>query len=137
MEWCVEQILIIDDEQATLIILRKMLEAEGYRVLDALDGQEGLELFRQNDVDLVITDMVMPVKDGLKTIMELMEESPATPVIAISGGGVIAKERYLAVAGCLGDVLTIPKPFERQTLVAAVKQLLDNAGGDSSPQQEL
>ena len=115
-----KRILIIDDEQMALQLLRKILEGEGYEVEIAVNGQEGLELFRRQPCDLVITDMVMPVKDGLQTILELRKEAPDLPVIAISGGGAIAKERYLTVAGYLNKVITIAKPFAVEAIVAAV-----------------
>lgn len=119
-----QRILIIDDEESALDLLRRILEQEGYEVVEAKNGQEGLEVFRKQRFDLVVTDMVMPVKDGLKTILELRQEDPAVPVIAISGGGAIAKERYLNVAGYIEGVCTIPKPFTRQELLASVSKLL-------------
>lgn len=120
----VKNILVIDDDEMTLEVLKKILEAEHYQVVTALDGQIGLDAFRQNPIDLVITDLVMPVKDGLRTIMELRKESRDLPIIAISAGGAIAKERYLAVAQYLGGIIAIPKPIKRKELVEAVKQLL-------------
>ena len=68
-----KKILIIDDEELILELLKKMLEEEGHLVNVAVNGEVGLEMFRQEPADLVITDMVMPVKDGLKTILELRE----------------------------------------------------------------
>ncbi len=118
-----KRILIIDDEELALSLLKKILEGEGYEVVEALDGQRGIDLFIENPVDLVITDIVMPVKDGLSTIMELRNMNKDLPVIAISGGGSIAKERYLTVASYL-NVLTIPKPFTREDIVSSVKKLL-------------
>jgi CheY-like chemotaxis protein len=119
-----QRILIIDDEETSLDILRQILEIEGYDVVEAKNGQEGIERFRKQLFDLVITDLVMPVKDGLKTILELRQTDPDIPVIAISGGGVIDKERYLSVAGYIDRVTTLPKPFNRLELVAAVHRLI-------------
>ena len=87
-----KRILVIDDEPSALDVLRRILEGEGYEVQVAANGLDGVALFRQQPCDLVITDMVMPVKDGLQTILELREEAPDLPIIAISGGGVISKE---------------------------------------------
>lgn len=120
----VKHILVIDDDEMTLEVLKKILEAEHYQVVTALDGQIGLDAFRQNPIDLVITDLVMPVKDGLRTIMELRKESRDLPIIAISAGGAIAKERYLTVAQYLGGITAIPKPIKRKELVEAVKKRL-------------
>lgn len=118
-----KNILIIDDEESALDLLRRLLEQDGYQVVEARNGQEGVEIFRKQQFDLVVTDMVMPVKDGLKTILELRQEDPAIPIIAISGGGAIAKERYLNVAGYIEGVCTIPKPFTRQELLDGVRKL--------------
>lgn len=119
-----KRILIIDDEESALDLLRRILEQEGYEVVAAKNGQEGLEIFRKQQFDLVVTDMVMPVKDGLKTILEMRQEDPTIPLIAISGGGAIAKERYLNVAGYIEGVCTIPKPFTRVELLAGVNKLI-------------
>ena len=119
-----KRILIIDDEQIVLEVLRKILELEGYEVVTAANGDEGLELFSQKPFDLVITDMVMPEKDGLQTILDLRKETPDLAVIAMSGGGTISKERYLAVAGYLDGIITITKPFSLESITEAVAKLL-------------
>ena len=121
------RILIIDDEPSIIEVLRKILQFEGYDVATATNGEEGLELFRQTPCDLVITDMVMPAKDGLQTILDLRKEKPDLPVIAMSGGGAISKERYLAVAGYLDRVITIAKPFSVGVIAEAVVKLLSEA----------
>lgn len=119
-----KKILIIDDDELTLHFLRAVLLREGYEVTIATNGENGLALFRQNPADLVVTDMVMPVKDGLKTIMELREIDEDVPVIAISGGGAIAKERYLAVAGFLENVRALAKPLQKDDLRRVVREML-------------
>lgn len=121
---CMKKVLIIDDEELILQLLQKMLEEEGHQVRVALNGEAGLEMFRKEPADLVITDMVMPVKDGLKTILELREIDEDVPVIAISGGGTIAKERYLAIASHLDNVVTVAKPLSRADILNAVRELL-------------
>ena len=118
------RILIIDDEPSILEVLRKILLFEGYDVVTAINGEEGLELFRQTPCDLVITDMVMPLKDGLQTILDLRNEKPDLPIIAMSGGGTISKERYLTVAGYLDKVITVAKPFSVGSIAEAVTSLL-------------
>jgi CheY-like chemotaxis protein len=119
-----QRILIIDDEPSSLDLLQHIFEGEGYQVALAVNGLEGVELFRNNPCDLVITDIVMPGKDGLQTILDLRQEYPELPFVAISGGGVISKERYLTVAGYLGRVITLAKPFAVEAIVAAVEKLL-------------
>lgn len=127
-----KRILVIDDEPTALDLLRRILEMKGYEVAVAKNGQEGVELFQQYPCDLVITDMVMPIKDGLQTILDLRLEAPQLPVIAISGGGTISKERYLAVAGYLDRVITIAKPFAIEQIIAAVEKLLYEQNVESS-----
>ncbi len=119
-----KRILVIDDDILTIDVLKRMLEAEGYEVITAQNGEEGINAFHQTPVDLVITDLVMPVKDGLRTIMELKQERQDLPIIAISAGGVISKERYLTAAQYLGDITTLPKPFKRKEIVDTVRNLI-------------
>jgi DNA-binding response OmpR family regulator len=119
-----KRILVIDDEPSALDLIRRILEMDGYEVSEAKNGHAGVELFQRHPCDLVITDMVMPVKDGLQTIIDLRSEAPELPVIAISGGGAISKERYLAVAGYLDRVITIAKPFAIEEITEAVEKLL-------------
>lgn len=127
-----KRILVIDDEPTALDLLRRILEMKGYEVAVATNGQEGVESFQQHPCDLVITDMVMPIKDGLQTILDLRMEAPELPVVAISGGGTISKERYLAVAGYLDRVITIAKPFAIEQIIEAVEKLLQDQMLDSS-----
>ncbi len=102
-----KRILVIDDEELILNFLKDLLVAEGYEVITACNGEEGLALFEEQSADLVITDIIMPVKDGLDTILELKKKAPELPVIAISAGGNIPKERYLAVAGYMKNTRTL------------------------------
>jgi len=120
----VASILIIDDDPWVVKIFQQILEAEGHKITTAANGQEGLNQFRQAQTDLVITDMVMPIKDGLKLIMELEREFPNVPVIAISGGGIIDAERYLTLAESIGTKRTLTKPISKQELVDAVNAAL-------------
>ena len=84
------RILIIDDEPTILLMLKKMLERSGYVVDMAINGKEGMELFAKFPADLIITDIVMPEKEGLETIREIKKDHPHVKIIAISGGGRIA-----------------------------------------------
>jgi len=119
-----KRILIIDDEPTALELLRRIVSSVGYDTVLAANGEEGLERFQEQPCDLVITDMVMPVKDGLQTILDLRADFPDLPVIAISGGGAISKERYLAVASYLDRIITVAKPFSINTITDAIEKLL-------------
>ena len=101
------------------------MEQAGHDVLLAPNGREGLHLFRQRPVDLVITDVFMPVQDGLEVIMTLHREKPTIPLIAITGNA--AGSPLLTVAKQLGAQHTITKPFTGKDLIQAVQQQLDRA----------
>lgn len=117
-----KRILVVDDEAQIRTMLTQMLELEGYTVHTAENGEEGFALVGRYAFDLVITDMIMPVKDGLKFIMELIRDYPDLKILAISGGGAIKAERYLTMAGYLGDIATLEKPFKREVLLELVRK---------------
>lgn len=117
-----KRILVVDDEEQIRTMLTYMLELEGYTVFSAKNGEEGLDLVGRLAFDLVITDMIMPVKDGLKFIMELVKDYPDLKILAISGGGAIKAERYLTMAGYLGDIATLEKPFKQDMLLELVRK---------------
>ena len=117
-------ILIIDDDELTRGTVRKMLEHTGYTIFTAPDGERGLQICAGEKIDIVITDIFMPDKDGLETIRELGEHYPRIKVIAISGGGATGNYRYLAAARAFGAVRTIEKPFTRQQLLTTLAELV-------------
>ena len=117
-------ILIIDDDIQVRVMLRQLFEREGYAVMDAPDGVEGIKRYQENPADLVIADLIMPNKEGIETIRELMAEFPEVKVIAISGGGLNEPEPYLNIAEKLGVKHTFIKPIETNKLLAAVRELL-------------
>ena len=120
-----KRILVVDDEEQIRSMLTQMLEHEGFVVDTAENGEEGMDLITRHAYDLIITDMIMPIKDGLKLIMELIRDYPDQRILAISGGGAIKAERYLTMAGYLDDdIATLEKPFKRETLLALVNELL-------------
>jgi len=117
-------ILIIDDEESIRTSLGLMFKREGFNVLTADDGKKGMALFNKNQVDLVITDIVMPEKEGIETILELKKLLPDIPIIAISGGGRLAPDGYLKTAEQLGANYTFKKPFEQDDLLSTVYEAL-------------
>ena len=118
------KILVLDDEPSILLMIKKMLEKEGHEVAVALNGIEGMELFEQNKPDLVITDIIMPGKEGLETILELRKNHPELKIIAISGGGRISPEGYLPGAKLLGANAVFQKPLVQKEFMATVAELL-------------
>lgn len=119
------QILVIDDDAEIRKMLRIMLEREGYGVEDAYDGDVGVTIYRENPSDLVITDIVMPEKEGIETIRTLKRENPNVKIIAMSGGGRIMPDSYLKLAKSLGADKTFTKPIEKKKLLQAITDLLE------------
>ncbi len=120
------RILVIDDEPHILLMLKKMLEKAGYEVDLASNGNEGLKLFSEVPADLVITDIIMPEKEGLETIREMKRMQSGLKIIAMSGGGKISAENYLGTAKIFGASRILEKPFSQRQIVSAVKELLSD-----------
>ena len=132
-----ERILIIDDEQQIRSMLRLMLERDGYEVVEAPDGIEGIKAYRQKPADLIITDLIMPNKDGIGMIIDLHKEYPDVKIIAMSGGGLNKPEGYLKGAKKLGAACTLTKPIDREKMLRAVKNILKGTDSESEePQTE-
>ncbi len=117
------RILLVEDNNDLRTMLRDTLADAGHTVIEARDGQEGLTLFRQGGADLVITDIVIPEKEGLAVLMELRNAHPPVKVIAMSGGGEHGAD-YLDTARLLGAAKVLRKPFRTAALLAAVDELL-------------
>ena len=118
------RIIVIDDDVQIRVLLKEILQQEGYEVVDAPDGLEGVRLYRENPADLVITDIIMPEKGGLEIIRELRTDFPEVKIMAISGGGRIGPEPYLQIAERLGAKSILTKPIERDELIGAVREAL-------------
>jgi DNA-binding response OmpR family regulator len=119
-----KQVLIIDDDEGIRHILRRALETAGYGVRETSDGAAGLKRFREAKADLVITDIIMPEREGVETIVALRKESPDTAIIAVSGGGRGGAD-YLDVAVKLGAVRVFAKPFTLAEVLGAVREVLE------------
>ncbi|HEY7491705.1 MAG TPA: response regulator [Candidatus Tectomicrobia bacterium] len=117
-------ILIIDDDTQLRTALRESLEEEGYEVIEASDGFEGLQHYRTASIDVIILDMLMPRQEGVETITALRQKNPAVKIIAISGGGQTGRMDFLYVATVMGAQRTLRKPFRRQELLDAVRELM-------------
>ena len=119
------EILVIEDDDLTRSFIKTVLESDGHRVRSAGDGMDGLMEFKRIPADLVICDLIMPVRDGVTTIGELLELAPGLPVIAITGGGAdCSQHQLLAVAKSGGACRTLAKPFAPPELLAAVGDAL-------------
>ncbi len=118
------RILIIDDDIEIRKMLRQMLERCMYEVEDAADGRVAVKIQHENPADLIITDLIMPKKEGIETIMEIKRGFPDIKIIAISGGGQLGPEAYLDIAKGAGAAFTFTKPVERNKLLKAIEVLL-------------
>lgn len=117
-------ILVVDDEEPIRFALRQLLESAGHAVEEAEDGKKALGAAKLRDFDLVITDILMPGKDGIEAIMELKKARPRLPVIAISGGGQVGARTYLEMADAFSADRTMAKPIRARDILAAVDELL-------------
>ncbi|MFQ5785906.1 MAG: response regulator [Alphaproteobacteria bacterium] len=121
-------ILVIDDEPKMRDMLRLVLERAGHSVFDAPNGRAGAVVFRQNRIDLTISDILMPEQEGIETISELKRFAPRTKIIAISGGGRTKNLNFLNIARKLGADRTLGKPFRPREIVDMVDDLLGTTG---------
>lgn len=128
------RILVADDNEQVRSVIRRSLEFAGYSVREVANGEEAVRALHATAFDLVITDILMPEKDGLETIMYLRRENPGTKVIAISGA---ANELFLTDARGLGAVSVLAKPFTPDDLLRLVRSVLSPrpvpAGSDPPP----
>jgi len=127
-----KRILIIDDDHHILLMLKKMLEKAGFEVDLASNGVDGLELFQKIQADLVITDIIMPEKEGLETIREMKMLRSDLKILAMSGGGKISADNYLETAKIFGATMVLEKPFSQKTMVDAVNKLMGSSSTGGS-----
>lgn len=125
-----KHILVIDDEPALLSLFGQFLESEGYSVALAADGREGMNLMKQQQPDLVITDIMMPEMDGLEVLQEIRSRSPEIPVIAISGGMKGAPINFLPHAKKMGALHVFEKPVALSKLLQTIKELTEGENPD-------
>lgn len=127
-------VLVIDDTDGVRTLVRRLLESAGHEVIEARDGREGVARFQAHRPRLVITDILMPEREGIETISLLRAESPNLPIIAISGGGRSANLDFLEIARDYGAAAVLAKPFRPAQLLQEVDKLLaGGAGPDVEP----
>lgn len=118
------KILVIDDDAAVRKFICLTLQRKKYTVIEAENGKIGLELLQENrDISVMITDLIMPEKEGIETIIEVKQQYPSIKIVAISGGGKVSPENYLVIADALGANTTLKKPFSGQELIHAIENL--------------
>jgi CheY-like chemotaxis protein len=119
------KILVIDDEPQVRALIQQILARVGHEVAEAADGEEGLAHMRARMPDLLITDILMPNKEGIETIREVRRLAPALPILVMSGNA--GSALYMQMAKLLGAHAALAKPFRAVELVAAVEKLLARA----------
>ena len=126
------RILVIDDNEAFRASISDLLERAGYIVATANDGEAGVREFENEPFDLVVCDLIMPRKDGLETISDLLKIAPSTPIISTTGYSdprspvdvEALQGSYLAAAQALGATYTLVKPFDPDEFLVLVRQCL-------------
>jgi len=117
-------ILVIEDDASVRRAMSRILTTAGHRVVEAENGAVGLRLVRDEDFHLVVTDILMPEKEGIETIMELRERLPGLKILAVSGGFPTDREGTLADAEALGADASLAKPFSVEEFKEAVERLI-------------
>ena len=117
------RVLVIDDNPDIRLTLQWLLESEGFTVVVAANGAEGLRLQKRQPADILVTDVFMPEQDGIETLWKFREEFPEVPIIVMSGGSAARGTDYLAVARQLGARSTLAKPLNPQELLDVVRRL--------------
>lgn len=118
-----KKILVIEDDLFFQQMLKDLLNHEGYKIIVAGNGREGIQFFKQEQPDLIITDIIMPEMEGTETILELKKINSQVKIIAMSGGGRANLVDYLDMANEFGVDATFSKPFNNQELLNKIQEL--------------
>lgn len=117
-------VLVIDDDHESREVIAELLKQKGHVVFLAADGIEGLEIARRKGVDVAVTDIVMPRRDGLETIQELRRDFPEMRIVALSGGVAgQGQHNYLTIASALGADAVMSKPVDVPRFLDTVTEL--------------
>jgi len=122
-----KKILVIEDNLIVRNTVTRILQTAGYTVVTANDGLQGFEMFRKEQPDLVISDIIMPQQEGIGTIRQILAERPGTKIIAISGGGRIGNTDFLQIARKMGAIDALQKPFDPDDLLGRIDNCLKAA----------
>lgn len=117
------RVLVVDDEELVRDTVRQALELDGHDVSEAPDGASGLDALRAETADVLVTDLIMPGKDGIETIRDVRRDFPEVKILAVSGRGGIQINANLARADRIGADMTLSKPFGAEEIREAVRAL--------------
>ena len=120
------RVLVVDDDEAFRQTVCDLLVDGDFEILSAESGAQSFAVLRNQSVDIVLTDIVMPDEDGLEIVRKIKKMNPAPKIVAMSGGGRIAAMDYLEIARLMGASATIKKPFKQQELVDLLQQVFSS-----------
>jgi CheY-like chemotaxis protein len=129
-------ILVIDDDQDIRRVLSRILLAAGHTVREAENGKVGVKQVKDEPPDLIITDILMPEKDGIEAIEDIRRLTHMPKIIAMSGGGRYKGFEFLEIAKCLGADALLTKPFRSAVLLDTVEQVLGVPGDRANPERK-
>ena len=118
-------ILVVDDEAEMRDVVSRVLMDAGHRVTTAADGQEAIARMGVETFDLVLTDVIMPEKDGMQVITAARKKLPQVKIVAMSGGGHIPRDQYLRIATGLGAHAILEKPFSSRELIDTISAVFE------------
>lgn len=116
------RVLLIDDETLSRELCESILSRHGFDVISVGDGRLGLEILQEEDVDILLTDIIMPEMEGMEVIIKATEIKPSLPIVAISGNSI--GQNYLETALRLGASAVLRKPFDRDDLLSVIEELI-------------
>lgn len=119
------RVIVIDDQEPIRRIVRSALERAGHDVLEAGDGERGLELLASHTADVVLSDIFMPGMDGIQMLRQIRKQFPSVKVIVMSGGDSRGMLDLRRDAELLGAVKSLSKPFTTHEIVAVVNSVLE------------
>ena len=122
-----QRVLVIEDDANVREVAARFLSSAGFIVMAAADGAKGYDMFCRSRPDCVLTDIIMPNREGVETIRAIRQIDPTVPIVAMSGGGRAGVMDFLQVAMKLGATRALAKPFSGAGLVAAVKEAMSGA----------
>lgn len=124
---CTEHILVVDDDLLVRMVAGEALSRAGYTVTLAEDGRDAMRKLESLSVDLIVTDVLMPDKDGLELTQDVKRRWPLMPIIAISSGGRLDSSHYLPLANAMGAEAVMAKPLRPGPFLALVREVLDRS----------
>lgn len=125
-------VLVIEDDRQLLQAMAQAFTRSGAQVFTAANGAQGLRCFLAQGPDVVVTDIIMPEREGIETILAMKSARPDTPILAVSGGGQTPAHEFLTLAKSLGADAVLAKPFRARQLVDAAHELLAPSSIDAA-----